>query len=207
MSQTSKALTLKRKATDSEEASSAKKQANTLSQIQGDSPDTSIGLQLPRYLHVPFSYSLEDVAIRQPLLFYKRHCDIPAVFLQASSYLFSAEQQLELSALFHPGWQNNKDSPLHSLIGSCRPSSSHRTQAYDHYAARDASAASFVRKAMCGQQLVVSDLNLARLPQAQSLCKGPALFGECNIWKGAATDPNVSSHDHVLCFGILGTSQ
>lgn len=171
---------------------------------------STIGVQIPQHLLCATDTYTKDDCDR--LLnhhhhhhFFARHRDAPAHFLStASRSLFSQAQQTQLDTLFAPGWQSNATSPLHALIGTCRTSSSHRTQEYDEYAARDASVGAFIRKAQRGSQLVVSDVQLGKLPLmiASQLIQGPALFQYDNMLQ-VVTEDNMQYH--CLCYAILGT--
>ena len=170
-----------------------------------------IGAQLPRHLACADRYTELDAALlRRPADFFARHRDAPAHFTAAATRaLFSPAQQQQLDALFAPGWQSDAASPLHALVGSCRASSAHRTQACDEYAARDASVGAFVRKAQRGKQLVVSDVPLGRLPAALAgeLVRGPALFQHANMLQVVPQSVAMPEQYHALCYAIFATGQ
>ena len=67
-----------------------------------------------------------------------KHSDLPCVFRQSKSYLWSPEQQAELHDLFYPAraerpaWRNDPGSPILSIIGRLRYSSMDQAE-YDTY--------------------------------------------------------------------------
>jgi hypothetical protein len=167
---------------------------------------SSIGVQLPRHLHFRPTYTARDPLTRPPLraTFSQRHRDTPAHFTGAHNSLFNAKQRNQIEALFAPGWQTDAASPLHALVGSCRLSSSNRTQKHDVYE-EEASVGTFVSRAAAGEKLVVSDVKLGELPAAvtSGLAAGPALFQQHNLLQ--AVLPDKSEQYHSLCYAIFAT--
>ena len=186
-------------------------EVKTDSQHSDAQATNAIGVQLPQHLTCASDTytSSDDALLRQsPSHFFARHRDTPAHFsAPAARHLFSSSQRKQLDTLFAHGWETNASSPLHALIGTCRTSSAHRTQAYDEYAVRDASVGAFVRKAQRGKQLVVSDVQLGKLPPSlvSSLLQGPALFQHANILQVVSQDETAPEQYHCLCYAIFGT--
>jgi hypothetical protein len=174
-------------------------------QKEPETGPSSISVQLPRHLHHSPTYTADSPLTRpqQRAAFSQRHCDTPAHFTGAHDSLFNAKQQRHMDELFAPGWQTDAASPLHALVGSCRRSSSNRTQKHDEYEDKEPSVGTFVSRAAAGEKLVVSDVPLGALQAAvtSGLAAGPALFQQHNLLQ--AVLPDKAEQYHSLCYAIF----
>jgi hypothetical protein len=179
-------------------------------QEEPEKASSSIGVQLPKHLQCRPIYTAGDPLTRpqQRAAFSQRHRDTPAHFTGARDSLFSPQQRQQIDALFAPGWQTDAASPLRALVGSSRLSSAHRTQAHDEYEENDeASVGTFLSRAAAREQLVVSDVELGKLPAAvtSALAAGPALFQQHNMLQVVPREPDKPDQYHDLCYTIFAS--
>ncbi len=174
--------------------------------------DLPILPRVPRHLLLQARYSAAT-APSSCEAFLLRHRDLPCVFTGAAAYLFDEAQRCELGALFPRDWQSDPRSPLRKLLGCVRDSKAHRGQAADRERTREASVQTFLHHAAAARAVssgekhgrAASDLRLSTLSQAQSLCRGPALFRGYNMLEELPLESEMSTQDHIVCHLLLGT--
>ncbi len=157
-----------------------------------------------KHLQLRFEYSSHHPPADADA-WWNRHRDLPCVFRGSSTFLWQQAQANSIQQLFADGWQQNAQSPLHSLCGSLRRCSSTSHQNVDKTMQRTMSVATTLQRQAKGESLVLSDVSLASLPQATTFIGGPRLLAPYNLLDGLPVA--LETQTHLICEMLIGSSQ